>query len=71
MRLRRRLLVTMIGLVAVGLAAVDIITLTSLHSYLYGRVDDQLSAASRQMASFVVRSDSAASPSRPEPSAPT
>ncbi len=57
MRLRRRLLVTMIGLVAVGLAAVDIITLTSLHSYLYGRVDDQLSAASRQMASFVVRAD--------------
>ncbi len=43
MRLRRRLLVTMIVLVALGLAAVDLITLTSLHSYLYGRVDDQLS----------------------------
>ena len=55
MRLRRRLLVTMIGLVAVGLAALDIITLTSLHSYLYGRVDDQLNSASRQMSSFVVR----------------
>jgi two-component system OmpR family sensor kinase len=46
----------MIGLVAVGLAALDIITLTSLHSYLYGRVDDQLNAASRQMASYLVRS---------------
>ncbi len=57
MRLRRRLLVTMIGLVALGLAAVDIITLTSLHSYLYGRVDDQLAAASHQMASYVIRSD--------------
>ena len=57
MRLRRRLLVTMIGLVALGLAALDIITLTSLHSYLYGRVDDQLNSASRQMASFVVRAD--------------
>ena len=32
----------MIILVALGLAAVDIITLSSLHSYLYGRVDDQL-----------------------------
>ncbi len=57
MRLRRRLLVTMIGLVAVGLAALDIITLTSLHSYLYGRVDDQLSAAGRQMAGFVDRAN--------------
>ena len=55
MRLRRRLLVTMIGLVAVGLAALDLVTLTSLHSYLYGRVDDQLSASSHQMASFVNR----------------
>ncbi len=60
MTLRRRLVVTMIGLVAFGLAAVDIITLTSLHSYLYGRVDDQLSAASHQMASFVSRADSRA-----------
>ena len=47
----------MIVLVALGLAAVDIITLTSLHSYLYGRVDDQLTSASRQMASFVDRAD--------------
>jgi two-component system OmpR family sensor kinase len=45
----------MIGLVAVGLAALDLVTLTSLHSYLYGRVDDQLSAASHQMVSFVDR----------------
>ena len=57
MRLRRRLLVTMIALVALGLAAVDIITLTSLHSYLYGRVDDQLATASHQMAHYVVRSE--------------
>ena len=57
MRLRRRLLVTMIVLVALGLAALDLITLTSLHSYLYGRVDDQLTAASRQMATFVARAD--------------
>jgi two-component system, OmpR family, sensor kinase len=64
--LRRRLVVTMIGLVAFGLAAVDIITLTSLHSYLYGRVDDQLSAASHQMANFVVRADARAFAVTPE-----
>ena len=56
-RLRRRLVVTMIVLVAVGLAAVDLITFTSLHSYLYGRVDDQLPAASQQMAWFVARAE--------------
>ena len=57
MRLRRRLLVSMIALVALGLAAVDIITLTSLHSYLYGRVDDQLATASHQMVNYVIRSE--------------
>jgi two-component system OmpR family sensor kinase len=56
-RLRRRLIVTMIVLVALGLAAVDLITYSSLHSYLYGRVDDQLSTASRQMTTFVVRAE--------------
>ncbi|HEY4946321.1 MAG TPA: hypothetical protein VII19_00365, partial [Acidimicrobiales bacterium] len=48
---------TMIVLVALGLAAVDIITLTSLHSYLFGRVDAQLDAASAQVADFVARAD--------------
>lgn len=57
MTLRRRLLVSMIALVALGLAAVDIITLTSLHSYLYGRVDYQLATASHQMANYVLRSE--------------
>jgi two-component system OmpR family sensor kinase len=56
-RLRRRLVATMIVLVALGLAAVDIITLTSLHSYLFGRVDAQLDAASAQVAEFVARAD--------------
>ncbi len=57
MKLRRQLVITMIILVAVGLAAVNIITFTSLHSYLYGRVDDQLNGASRQMAAYVARAD--------------
>jgi two-component system, OmpR family, sensor kinase len=64
-RLRRRLLVTMIALVALGLAALDIITLTSLHSYLYGRVDNQLAAASRQMANYVARADERSFPITP------
>ncbi|MGH9081050.1 MAG: hypothetical protein ACRDYE_13455, partial [Acidimicrobiales bacterium] len=57
MRLRRRLIATMIVLVALGLAAVDIITLTSLHSYLYGRVDVQLSGASRLLTPFLTRAE--------------
>ena len=53
MRLRRRLIATIVVSLALGLALVDVITLTSLHSYLYGRVDDQLSTASGLMARFV------------------
>jgi two-component system OmpR family sensor kinase len=47
----------MIVLVAIGLTAVDIITLSSLHSYLYGRVDDQLETASDLVARFVTRAE--------------
>jgi two-component system, OmpR family, sensor kinase len=50
--LRRRLVVTMVGVVAVGLLAVDVITYTSLHSYLYGRVDSQLTTAAHQVAAL-------------------
>jgi two-component system OmpR family sensor kinase len=57
MRLRRRLVATMIVLVAIGLAAVDLITLSSLHSYLYGRTDEQLTTASSLVSKFVVRAD--------------
>jgi hypothetical protein len=56
-RLRRRLVATMIVLVALGLAAVDVITLSSLHSYLYGRVDDQLASASQLVSRFVHHAD--------------
>ncbi len=57
MRLRRRLIVSMIVVVALGLAAVDLITLSSLHSYLYGRVDYQLNSASRQLTPFMARAE--------------
>src|SRR5665213_1391465 len=55
--LRRRLIATMIVLVVAGLAALDIITYSSLHSYLYGRVDDQLNAAHAQVDRYVFRAD--------------
>jgi two-component system OmpR family sensor kinase len=57
MRLRRRLVATMIALVALGLAVVDIIILSTLHSYLFGRVDDQLTTATTQTAAFIARSN--------------
>jgi two-component system, OmpR family, sensor kinase len=57
MRLRRRLVVTMIVLVALGLGAVDVITFSALHSYLYGRVDDQLTTVTDQTAAFLQRAE--------------
>jgi two-component system OmpR family sensor kinase len=57
MTLRRRLVATMVAVVAVGLIAVDVITLTSLHSFLYGRVDSQLTAAANEVATLAVRSE--------------
>ena len=57
MTLRRRLVVTMVVVVAVGLVAVDVITLASLRSFLIGRVDSQLSAATQQVAGLVVRAE--------------
>ena len=55
MTLRRRLVITMVAVVAVGLIAVDVITLASLRSFLVGRVDSQLMAATQQVAGLVVR----------------
>jgi two-component system OmpR family sensor kinase len=57
MTLRRRLVVTIVAVVAVGLVVVDLITLTSLHSFLYGRVDSQLTTAAHQVAALAVRDE--------------
>jgi two-component system, OmpR family, sensor kinase len=57
MRLRRRLVATMIVLVALGLAVVDLITLSALHSDLYTRVDNQLNTATQLVSRFVVYAD--------------
>ena len=57
MTLRRRLVITMVAVVAVGLIAVDVITLASLRSFLVGRVDSQLLAATQQVAGLVARAE--------------
>jgi two-component system, OmpR family, sensor kinase len=57
MTLRRQLVATMIVLVTLGLVAVDVITLSSLRSYLFGRVDVQLNVAHEQVETFVLRAD--------------
>jgi two-component system, OmpR family, sensor kinase len=44
-RLRRRLMVAMAVLLVVGLAISDVVTYTSLRSFLYGRLDSQLVGA--------------------------
>ena len=56
MNLRRRLVVTIVSVVAIGLVAVDMIALTSLHSFLYGRVDSQLNSAAHEVSGLVRRS---------------
>ena len=62
MTLRRRLVATMVAVVAVGVIAVDVITLASLHSFLYGRVDSQLTSAARQVAALTVRAEERGTP---------
>jgi two-component system OmpR family sensor kinase len=60
--LRRRLVVTMAAVVAVGLIVVDVITLASLQSFLVGRVDSQLALATHQVAGLVVRDQNRGEP---------
>ena len=62
MTLRRRLVVTIAAVVAVGLVAVDLIALTSLHSFLYGRVDSQLTSAAHEVAALAHRSEVTGNP---------
>src|SRR3954454_3730711 len=50
MSLRVRLLLILVGLAAAGLLIVDVVTATSLRSFLFRRVDQQLSAALVPMA---------------------
>jgi two-component system OmpR family sensor kinase len=43
--LHRRLTLTMAVLLVIGLAVADVVTYTSLHSFLYGRLDDQIESS--------------------------
>jgi two-component system OmpR family sensor kinase len=45
MTLRLRLLIALVGIVAVGLIVADVVTFTSLRSYLFSQVDQQLQSA--------------------------
>jgi two-component system OmpR family sensor kinase len=47
--LRLRLLLLLVGIVAAGLIVADVVTFTSLRSYLYSQVDQQLTAAPNQV----------------------
>jgi len=57
MRLRRRLVVTMVVLVIVALGTTSLVTLDSLHSYLYGRTDQQLEESQVQVDDYVLHAD--------------
>jgi two-component system, OmpR family, sensor kinase len=60
--LRRRLVLAIVGLVALGLVAVDVITFASLQSFLVGRVDSQLTSATQQVAALVLRAEARGRP---------
>lgn len=47
MRLHRRLTITMVVLLVIGVTVADVATYTSLRSFLYGRLDAQLVSSSR------------------------
>ena len=57
MSLRARLLAASLALVVVGLGAADVATFHALRSFLYQRVDDQLSAASHSVTRAVFSPD--------------
>lgn len=55
MTLRLRLLLVLVGIVAVGLVVADVVTFTSLRSYLYSQVDQQLQSAPSPVAQALNR----------------
>lgn len=55
MNLYRRLILTLAALLALGLLAADVVTYTSLRSFLYGRLDAQIDATQRLAARYLVR----------------
>src|SRR5579863_9459587 len=54
MTLRRRLLLVLVGIVAVGLVVADVATYASLRSYLFSQVDTQLQGEAVPLTQAVV-----------------
>jgi len=52
--LRRRLLLVLVGIVAVGLVVADVATYASLRSYLFSQVDTQLQGEAAPVTQAVV-----------------
>jgi two-component system OmpR family sensor kinase len=55
MSLRRRLVVGMMLLAVVGIVATDLVTASSLRSFLLGRLDEQVDAAQQQALTYIDR----------------
>ena len=54
MRLHRRLMLTMAVLLVIGLVVTDLVTFTSLRSFLYGRLDSQLDSSQAVTARYLI-----------------
>lgn len=55
--LRRRLTITMAVLLVIGLTVADVVTYSSLHSFLYGRLDAQLNEAQNLAYRYLLYAD--------------
>jgi two-component system, OmpR family, sensor kinase len=64
MSLRIRLLLGLLGLVAVGLVATNVLTYRALHAFLLDRLDEQVVAAVDPVASRLLSTDRRSQPSR-------
>ena len=53
MSLRHRLVVMMLALMAVAIVAVDVITWSEVHSFLIGRLDDQIAGAQDVLVGYI------------------
>ncbi len=62
MKLRRRLTLTMAVLLVVGLAVTDLVTYSSLRSFLFGRLDAQLDSAQAEAYHYLVASSASGRP---------
>ncbi|MGH9110675.1 MAG: ATP-binding protein [Acidimicrobiales bacterium] len=64
MRLRRRLTLAMAVFLVIGLAVTDVVTYTSLRSFLYGRLDSQLDSSQRLAVRYLVHTHLLGHPAR-------